>query len=112
MLLDTVLFEIRPGAESEFETAFAAAQRGIEVAAGYEAHELQRSIEREQQYLLLIERRAVAEVSAPGYGSAADATAWYEPLAPYLATTPRVEHYKLVAGRGLPANPPPVINCD
>jgi len=81
-------------------------------APGYEAHELQRCIERRQQYLLLVEWRAVAEVSAPGYGRELDAPAWHAALAPYFAAAPRVDHYALVAGRGLPANLPPVLNCD
>ena len=112
MHLETVQFEIRPGAETAFETAFATAQRRIEAVPGYEAHELQRCVERRREYLLLVEWRAAAEISAPGYAGAAAAPDWHALLEPYLAAAPRVDHYALVAGRGLSANPPPVINCD
>ncbi|MBX3716530.1 MAG: antibiotic biosynthesis monooxygenase [Burkholderiales bacterium] len=54
MILESASQQVRPGQSAAFEAAFAAAQRIISSMPGYRSHELQRCLEREGHYLLLV----------------------------------------------------------
>lgn len=54
MILEVAPLHIRPGQTAEFEAAFSKAQTIIASMPGYLSHELQRCIERDNEYLLLV----------------------------------------------------------
>src|SRR5437899_2262972 len=54
MILEVAILNVRPGRATEFEQAFRQAQRIISAMAGYVSHELQRCLEVENKYVLLV----------------------------------------------------------
>ena len=59
MILEQAILDVKPQETKQFEAAFARAQRIIAASPGYLSHELQRCIEREGQYLLLVRWESV-----------------------------------------------------
>ena len=53
-VLEVATLNVRAGQAAAFEAAFAQAQRLIAAIPGYRGHELQRCIEHDQQYVLLV----------------------------------------------------------
>ena len=60
MILEAASLQVRPGQFEAFEAAFREAQAIIAAMPGYRSHELQRCIEREGHYLLLVRWDSVA----------------------------------------------------
>ena len=60
MILEAAPLQVRPGQSQAFEAAFREAQSIISSMPGYLSHELQRCLEREGQYLLLVRWESVA----------------------------------------------------
>jgi heme-degrading monooxygenase HmoA len=54
MILEVAILNIIVGKEAEFETAFQSTSRIIMSMNGYIAHQLQRCLEKQNQYLLLV----------------------------------------------------------
>lgn len=54
MILDVALLDVKHGEEAEFERAFSKAQEIIASINGYISHQLQRFIENELRYVLLV----------------------------------------------------------
>src|SRR5206468_5733444 len=54
MILEVAPLQVRVGQVAEFEAAFIEAQRIIASMPGYQSHELQRCIERPNEYVLLV----------------------------------------------------------
>lgn len=54
MILEAARLSVRPGTGGAFEAAFRAASAIIAAMPGYRAHELQRCLETEDTYLLLV----------------------------------------------------------
>ena len=54
MILEIALLQIRPGLTDEFEAAFAQAQRIIAAMPGHVRHDLQRCVEDDHRYALLV----------------------------------------------------------
>lgn len=60
MILEAAPLQVRPGQAEAFERAFREAQSIIASMPGYLSHELQRCLEREGHYLLLVRWESVA----------------------------------------------------
>ena len=54
MILEAASLSVKPGQSKAFEAAFMEAQAIIASMRGYRWHQLQRCIEREEHYLLLV----------------------------------------------------------
>ena len=54
MILEVAILDVKPDQTTEFEQAFAKAQNIISSMKGYVSHQLQRCIENEQRYMLLV----------------------------------------------------------
>ncbi|NEP54576.1 MAG: antibiotic biosynthesis monooxygenase, partial [Moorea sp. SIO3C2] len=54
MILEVAILEVKPGLAEEFEAAFANASSIISGMKGYRSHELQRCVESDNRYLLLV----------------------------------------------------------
>jgi heme-degrading monooxygenase HmoA len=55
MILEVAILDVRPESTAEFEAAFREAQTIIASMPGYLTHQLQRCVEHDSRYLLLVE---------------------------------------------------------
>lgn len=97
MILEVAPLYIRPGQAMQFESAFQEAQAIICSMQGYVSHELQRCIERENEYILLV-RWQTLEDHEIGFRQSPRYQAWKALLHHFYEPFPRVFHYELVVG--------------
>jgi heme-degrading monooxygenase HmoA len=98
MILEAVRLCVRTGEGRAFEAAFARAQGIIAAAPGYVGHELQRCLEVEDTYLLLVRWRSVKDHEVGFRGSPAYQD-WRRLLHHFYDPFPVVEHFTLVEPR-------------
>jgi heme-degrading monooxygenase HmoA len=96
-ILEVAALQVRAGEAQAFEAAFRKAQAIISSMPGYQSHELQRCIERESQYVLLVrwdtlEAHEVGFRKSPGYQE------WRKLLHHFYDPFPTVLHYERVEG--------------
>ena len=96
-VLEVATLNVRAGQAAAFEAAFAQAQRLIAAAPGYRGHELQRCIEHDQQYVLLV-RWDSLEAHTVGFRQSPDYQQWRALLHHFYDPFPTVLHYHAVAG--------------
>ena len=97
MIVEIAQITVTPGREEEFEAVF---RRAIEAAAGshgYLAHELRRSVETPNRYMLRIEW-ATLEDHTVGFRGSTAFTQWRSQVGPFFAAPPVVEHFRPVTG--------------
>jgi len=92
MILEVAVLDIKPGLESEFEVAFADAQRIISSMQGYISHELKRSIENSNRYLLLVNWETLEDHTV-GFRGSSEYQEWRSLLHHFYDPFPSVEHY-------------------
>lgn len=102
MILEVAPLHIRPGQEPAFEAAFGQAQRIIASMPGYVSHELQRCVERPNEYVLLVRWQSL-EAHEIGFRKSPEYQAWKALLHHFYDPFPVVSHYARVA---LPGHPP------
>ncbi|GAA6618034.1 antibiotic biosynthesis monooxygenase family protein [Scytonema sp. NUACC26] len=95
MILEVAILQIKPGKTQEVETAFKLASSIISSMHGYINHELQRCLEVENQYILLVrwqnlEDHTVCFRQSPEYEQ------WRQLLHHFYEPFPTVEHYEMV----------------
>lgn len=95
MVLEVAILDVIPNRTAAFEEAFAEAQSIIASMPGYRRHELQRCIEVENRYLLLVWWRDLASHTA-GFRGSPEYQRWKELLHPFYDPFPTVEHYTVV----------------
>lgn len=95
MVLEHVSLVVRPGEERDFESAFKKAERLLLGLRGYLAHELRRSVDREQHYLLLIEWSAIEDRTL-GFTRSHEHVRWRDLLQSFLTERPQVEFFAAV----------------
>lgn len=96
MILEAAPLKIRPGQSAAFEAAFAQAQRIIASMPGYLSHELQKCLERPDEYLLLV-RWETLEAHEVGFRGSAQYQEWKKLLHHFYEPFPVVSHYLPVA---------------
>ena len=96
MILEAAPLSVKPGEYDAFEAAFREAQLIIASMAGYRSHELQRCIEREGQYLLLVRWDSVA-AHEEGFRKSPQYQRWKQLLHHFYDPFPTVNHYEQVA---------------
>lgn len=99
MILEAAPLSVKPGQSPAFEAAFREAQAIIASMPGYRSHELQRCIEREGQYLLLVRWESVA-AHEEGFRKSPQYQRWRQLLHHFYDPFPTVLHYEPVAGVG------------
>ncbi|WP_422083687.1 antibiotic biosynthesis monooxygenase family protein [Ulvibacterium sp.] len=92
MILEVAILNIKQGLSKEFEKSFARAVQIISQAKGYGSHELKKCIERENQYILLVnwetlENHEVDFRQSPHYQE------WKKLLHHFYEPFPEVLHY-------------------
>jgi heme-degrading monooxygenase HmoA len=95
MILEVAPLKIRPGRSTEFEAAFREAQRIIAGMHGYVSHELQRCLERADEYLLLVRWQTLADHEV-GFRTAPEYQEWKRLLHHFYDPFPTVSHYETV----------------
>jgi heme-degrading monooxygenase HmoA len=98
VILEMATFTVHAGQQPAFEAAFEKAQRLLGGLDGYLSHELQRSVERDAHYALLIEWRALEDRSR-GFHRTNESARWRELLLDFLADGPQIEYFRAVAPR-------------
>ena len=97
MVLEVASLQVRPGQAGEFEEAFKQAQRIIASMKGYISHELQRCVEVENRYLLLVRWKTI-EDHTDGFRNSAQFPEWRRLLHHFYDPPPAIGHYEPVAG--------------
>jgi heme-degrading monooxygenase HmoA len=97
VILEAAPLQVRPGQSQAFESAFREAQSIISSMPGYVSHELQRCLEREGQYLLLVRWESVA-AHEEGFRKSPGYQRWRELLHHFYEPFPTVLHFEVVDG--------------
>ena len=95
MILEVAVLDVRLGEATAFEAAFREAQAIIASMAGYRSHQLQRCVEHESRYLLLVEWDSL-EAHTVGFRGSAEYQRWKALLHHFYDPFPTVEHYTRV----------------
>jgi heme-degrading monooxygenase HmoA len=96
MILEAAFLQVRRDQSEAFESAFHEAQLIISTMPGYRSHELQRCLEREGQYLLLVRWDSVA-AHEEGFRKSPQYQQWRKLLHHFYDPFPSVYHYEQVA---------------
>ena len=95
MILEIAQLQIKPGETAGCETAFDEARRIIVTRPGYVSHELQRCLENDHQYVLLV-RWQTLEDHTVDFRQSAQYQEWRKLLHRFYNPFPTVLHYSVV----------------
>lgn len=95
MILEVAILDIKPGLAEEFEVAFKTASTIIFSMSGYISHELQRSLETTNRYILLVRWRQLEDHTV-GFRQSAEYQEWRYILHHFYEPFPAVEHYESI----------------
>jgi heme-degrading monooxygenase HmoA len=95
MILEVAILNIKDGLNTEFEAAFQTASSIIAAMSGYISHELQRCVEVENRYILLV-RWQTLEDHTIGFRQSPEYQQWRSLLHHFYDPFPTVEHYKML----------------
>lgn len=95
MILEAVMLQVRPGMEQEYEEAFRQASKIISSINGYISHELQRCMEIEGKYLLLVKWESLEDHTV-GFRQSPEYQEWKQLLHRFYDPFPIVEHFEKV----------------
>ncbi len=96
MILEIAQLQIKLGEAASFEVAFAKAAQIIASMGGYQSHELQRCLENDHHYMLLVRWNTV-EDHTKGFRQSAKYQEWRALLHHFYDPFPTVLHYTAVA---------------
>jgi heme-degrading monooxygenase HmoA len=95
MILEVAVLDIKPGLSAEFEAAFQVAKKIIAAMPGYISHELQKCLEKDDRYILLV-RWQTLEDHTIGFRQSPQYQEWRVLLHHFYDPFPIVEHYETV----------------
>jgi|SRR5688572_11178056 heme-degrading monooxygenase HmoA len=95
MILEVAILDVIAGQEKDFESAFAQASAIISSISGYGSHQLQRCIEKQNRYILLV-RWETLEDHIIGFRGSEQYQEWKRLLHHFYNPFPTVEHYELI----------------
>jgi heme-degrading monooxygenase HmoA len=95
MILEVAILDVVPGWENEFQAAFAKASPIISSMSGYVSHQLQRCIENQNRYILLVNWETL-EAHTVGFRGSEKYQEWRKLLHHFYDPFPTVEHYELI----------------
>ena len=95
MILEVATLSIRLGSRAAFESAFPEAARIIASMDGYISHELQRSVDVENHYVLLVKWKT-KEHHTVGFRGSPQYQEWRKLVHHFFDPPPAVEHYELI----------------
>jgi len=94
MILEVAILDIRPGQSAAFETAFAQAQTIIASMPGYIDHRLQKNLDVNDRYILLVHWESL-ETHTVGFRGSPEYQEWKALLHHFYDPFPTVEHYEV-----------------
>ncbi|WP_341278888.1 antibiotic biosynthesis monooxygenase [Paenibacillus sp. FSL H8-0537] len=92
MILEVAILQVKAGLADSFEASFKEASHIISSMKGYVHHELQRCLEGQNKYLLLVKWETL-EDHTEGFRGSAEYEEWKRLLHHYYDPFPVVEHY-------------------
>jgi heme-degrading monooxygenase HmoA len=95
MILEAVMLQVKVGMEAEYEEAFRGASKIISSMKGYISHNLQRCIEVEGKYLLLVQWESLEDHTV-GFRQSNEYQQWKKQLHHFYDPFPIVEHFEKV----------------
>lgn len=95
MILEVAILDVKPELIDEFETAFKTASPIIASMSGYISHELQRCIETQNRYILLVRWQRLEDHTV-GFRQSEQYQQWRSLLHHFYDPFPTVEHYEIV----------------
>lgn len=95
MILEVAILSIVTGKTQEFEIAFKQAQQIISSQKGYLSHELQKCLEHDHQYILMVKWNTLEDHTI-GFRSSLQYQNWKALLHHFYDPFPIVEHYELI----------------
>ena len=95
MILETAILFIKPDLSSQFEVDFAKASQYIASVQGYLGHRLEKCLEVENKYLLLVNWNTLEDHTI-GFRTSEAYLEWRRILHEYYEPFPVVEHYTTV----------------
>ncbi|MEP1553381.1 MAG: antibiotic biosynthesis monooxygenase [Paraglaciecola sp.] len=93
MILEQAILDIIPGNQQEFEGAFKQAQVIISSMGGYIDHQLQRCLEKDNRYLLLVRWQTIEDHTL-GFRKSPEYQQWKALLHHFYDPFPEVEHFQ------------------
>ncbi|MDH5178084.1 MAG: antibiotic biosynthesis monooxygenase [Gammaproteobacteria bacterium] len=95
MILEVAILDIKPNHAQEFEKTFAVAQHIISGINGYISHQLQKCIEKNNRYILLVNWEKLEDHTL-GFRGSKEYQEWRTLLHHFYEPFPDVEHYESV----------------
>jgi heme-degrading monooxygenase HmoA len=95
MILEAVMLQVKVGMEAEYEEAFREASKIISSMKGYISHDLQRCMEVEGKYLLLVQWESLEDHTV-GFRQSHEYQQWKKQLHHFYDPFPIVEHFEKV----------------
>lgn len=92
MIPEVAILNVKPGLEKDFERAFEVAQNIIYGMPGYISHKLQKNLENNNRYLLLVNWKRLEDHTV-GFRESDQYQQWRELLHHFYEPIPDVEHY-------------------
>jgi heme-degrading monooxygenase HmoA len=94
MILEVAILDVTPNQERDFGSAFAKASSIIASMPGYISHQLQRSVEKQSRYILLVHGEKLEDHTV-GFRGSEQYQEWRKLLHHFYDPFPTVEHYEL-----------------
>ncbi|TNJ66669.1 antibiotic biosynthesis monooxygenase [Paenibacillus hemerocallicola] len=91
-ILEVAILQVKAGMNEQFEQSFRQASRIISGMNGYIGHELQKCIEKDNQYVLLVSWETLEDHTI-GFRGSQQYDEWKSLLHRYYDPFPTVEHY-------------------
>lgn len=95
MILEVAMLQVKPGLTEEFEQSFKKASMIISNMKGYVQHELQKCIEDQNKYVLLVKWETLEDHTI-GFRGSAEYQEWKSLLHHYYDPFPTVEHFETI----------------
>ena len=95
MILEVAILNVKIGLSADFEKAFKQAEKIISSMSGYVSHQLQKCIEVENKYILLVNWETL-EAHTKGFRASAEYQDWKKLLHHFYDPFPTVEHFKKI----------------
>ncbi|WP_174733288.1 antibiotic biosynthesis monooxygenase family protein [Mesobacillus harenae] len=95
MILEAVMLQVKQGKEKDYEEAFRGASYIIASRKGYISHELQRCMEVEGKYLLLVRWETLQDHTV-GFRQSKEYQEWKKLLHHFYDPFPIVEHFESI----------------
>ena len=95
MILEVAILQVKAGQSTDFEAAFKQSSRIISSMDGYISHTLQKCLEVEDKYILLVQWQTL-EAHTEGFRGSEEYLEWKALLHHFYEPFPTVEHYEQI----------------